>query len=163
MLQITTQYQPSHVVSVGKVTVENIVKQWGKDVTIATGKSILQQCVNLSYSCKWPDRKWDLQDEQRGDFFIKPILSENHTDEVYVNLKINHTLVKFKLDTGSQVNIITEKIFKKIQSGKSLVNTIVKLFLLQKNMYFHTKIISKSSTLLVEINHLYLDKNPGVY
>lgn len=46
---------------------------------------------------------------------------------MYVNLKINHTLVKFKLDTGSQVNIITEKIFKKIRSGKSLVNTIVKL------------------------------------
>lgn len=109
VLQITTEYHPSHVVNVGKVTVENIVKHWGKDISSATGKTVLQQCVNSSYTCKWLDRKWDSQDEQRGDFFIKPISSENHTDEVYVNLKINHTLVKFKLDTGSQVNIIKEK------------------------------------------------------
>lgn len=114
----STQFHPSQVISVGKVTVENIVNNCEKNVASATGKTILQQCVNSSYSCKWPDRKWDSQNEQRGYFFIKPFSSENHTDEVYVNLKINHTLVKFQLVTGSQVNVITEKNLQENTVGK---------------------------------------------
>lgn len=55
----------------------------------------------------------DSQDEQREDFFIGSILSENNKDEKNVNLKINNKIVKFKLDTGSQVNILTDKIYKK--------------------------------------------------
>lgn len=69
----------------------------------------------------------DSQDEQREDFFIGSISSENNKDEIYVNLKINNKIVKFKLDTGSQVNILTDKIYKKIQTGEPLVNTSVKL------------------------------------
>lgn len=53
----STQFHPSQVISVGKVTVENIVKNCEKNVASATGKTILQQCVNSSYSCKRPDRK----------------------------------------------------------------------------------------------------------
>lgn len=44
-----------------------------------------------------------------------------------MNLKINNKIVKFKLDTGSQVNILTDKIYNTIQSEKSLVNTSVRL------------------------------------
>lgn len=59
--------------------------------------------------------------------FIGSISSENNKDEMYVNLKINNKIVKFKLDTGQQVNILTDKIYKTIQSEKLLVNTNVRL------------------------------------
>ena len=50
--------------------------------------------------------------ETSGKFFIGAISSGNHQDEIYTTLE-NQVHIKFKLDTGSQVNIITNNVFKK--------------------------------------------------
>ena len=63
--------------------------------------------------------------ETSGTFFIGAISSGNHQDEIYTTLEINQVLTKFKLDTGSQVNIITNNVFKKL--NRILSKTNVKL------------------------------------
>ena len=60
--------------------------------------------------------------ETSGKFFIGAISSGNHQDEIYTTLEINQVHIKFKLDTGSQVNIITNNVFKKLNSILSKTN-----------------------------------------
>ena len=60
--------------------------------------------------------------ETSGKFFIGAISSGNHQDEIYTTLEINQVPIKFKLDTGSQVNIITNNVFKKLNSILSKTN-----------------------------------------
>ena len=43
-------------------------------------------------------------------------------DEIYTTLEINQVPIKFKLDTGSQVIIITNNVFKKLNSNLSKTN-----------------------------------------
>ena len=43
----------------------------------------------------------------------KTKISEN---ECFVSMDVNGIQVKFKIDTGSQANVITNKVFKKVKS-----------------------------------------------
>ena len=55
-------------------------------------------------------------------FFIGAISSGNHLDETYKTLEINQVPIKFKLDTGSNVHIIPNNVFMKLNQNLSKTN-----------------------------------------
>ena len=51
--------------------------------------------------------------ESEDDFYIDSIQSQLHDDQAFseLNVGLNNKIVKFKLDTGSQVNVLPNHLY----------------------------------------------------
>jgi hypothetical protein len=77
------------------------------------------QCRTKSvFACNEEYEEGSEHYETHEKFFIGSVNSENRRDEIYKVLEINNKKIKFKLDTGSYVNIISEKTYNKMKIRK---------------------------------------------
>ena len=72
----------------------------------------------------------DDNQEIRGfdDFFIGAISKEGQDNELWeVKMKINDKVIRFKLDTGAQANVISNDLFQKVRRNENMRSTNARL------------------------------------
>ena len=69
----------------------------------------------------------DSEDESDDIRLVGGITKNKDCSEYFTSLSVNETRVKFKVDTGSQVNIIPWAVFKQLSNKPQLTTVKIRL------------------------------------
>ena len=83
----------------------------------------------------------DSSEDESDEFFVYTVEDPkaDKADEWFTHLKTNGTEIQYKLDTGSQVNIITEQLLNKLRKKTPKSTNQNQTYILQWELHTHQR------------------------